>query len=281
MDPKAFIEILRPHNCFIAGLVGILGSVVALGHFPEIKTAALIFAVVFLGCSAGNTINDYFDYEIDKINRPTRPLPRGAMSRKTAFWYAILLFVVGLVLAYRLNIYAFLLAVAAYSVLFIYAWKLKPLPIIGNIMVASLTGATPLYGAIAVGKIGLAGYLALCAFLVNLAREIMKDIEDIEGDKAKGAKTLPIVWGIKKSAYLSSLFGIATVVASFLPVKAGIGVGYLPMVIVDGLILAAVLELLRNSTPETAGKAQKKLKAAIYLAVFSFLLGSITTGVRL
>ncbi|WP_457752578.1 UbiA family prenyltransferase, partial [Thermococcus sp.] len=188
---------------------------------------------------------------------------------------------VGLILAYRLNIYAFLLAVAAYSVLFIYAWKLKPLPIIGNIMVASLTGATPLYGAIAVGKIGLAGYLALCAFLVNLAREIMKDIEDIEGDKAKGAKTLPIVWGIKKSAYLSSLFGIATVVASFLPVKAGIGVGYLPMVIVDGLILAAVFELLKNPIPEVAGKAQKKLKAAIYLAVFSFLLGSITTGVRL
>lgn len=280
MDPKAFIEILRPHNSFVAGLVGILGSVVALGHFPEIKTAVLIFAVVFFGCSAGNTINDYFDYEIDKINRPTRPLPRGAMSRKTAFWYAILLFVVGLVLAYQLNIYAFLLAVTAYFVLFIYAWKLKPLPIIGNIMVASLTGATPLYGAIAVGKIGLAGYLALCAFLVNLAREIMKDIEDIEGDKAKGAKTLPIIWGIKKSAYLASLFGIATVVASFLPVNAGIGVGYLPMIIVDGLILMAVFDLLKNPA-SAAGKAQKKLKAAIYLAVFSFLLGSITTGVRL
>ncbi|ADT84974.1 geranylgeranylglycerol-phosphate geranylgeranyltransferase [Thermococcus barophilus] len=281
MEVKAFIEILRPHNCFVAGLVGILGSIVALGHFPKIKTAVLIFAVVFLGCSAGNTINDYFDYEIDKINRPTRPLPRGAMSRKTAFWYAMLLFVVGLVLAYRLNIYAFILAVAAYSVLLIYAWKLKPLPIIGNIMVASLTGATPLYGAIAVGKIGLAGYLALCAFLVNLAREIMKDIEDIEGDKAKGAKTLPIVWGIKKSAYLASLFGIATVVASFLPLKVGIGIGYLPMIVVDGLILAAVFELLKNPMPKTAGKAQKKLKAAIYLAVFSFLLGSITTGVRL
>ncbi|NJE08985.1 geranylgeranylglycerol-phosphate geranylgeranyltransferase [Thermococcus sp. M39] len=281
MEPKAFIEILRPHNCFVAGLVGILGSVVAMGHFPELKTALLIFAVIFLGCSAGNTINDYFDYEIDKINRPTRPLPRGAMSRKTAFWYAMLLFAVGLILAYNLNIYAFLLAILAYFVLFIYAWKLKPLPIIGNIMVASLTGVTPLYGAIAVGKIGLAGYLALCAFMVNLAREIMKDIEDIEGDRAKGAKTLPIVWGVEKSAYLASLFGIATVITSFFPVKAGIGIGYLPMVVVDGLILVAVFELLKNPTPETAGKAQKKLKAAIYLAVFSFLLGSITMEVRL
>lgn len=281
MEPKAFIEILRPHNCFVAGLVGILGSIVALGHFPELKTAMLIFAVIFLGCSAGNTINDYFDYEIDKINRPTRPLPRGAMSRKTALWYSMLLFAVGLFLAYHLNAYAFLLAVIAYSVLVIYAWKLKPLPIIGNVMVASLTGATPLYGAIAVGKIGLAGYLALCAFLVNLAREIMKDIEDIEGDKAKGAKTLPIVWGIEKSAYLASVFGMATVVASFLPLRAGIGIGYLPMVIVDGLILTAVFELLKDPTPGIAGKAQKKLKAAIYLAVFSFLLGSITTGVGL
>lgn len=79
MELRAFIEITRPpHNCALAGIVGVLGSVVAAGGgVPGLKTALLVFLVVFLGCAGGNTINDYFDYEIDKINRPERPLRGG------------------------------------------------------------------------------------------------------------------------------------------------------------------------------------------------------------
>ena len=275
MELKAFIEITRPHNCILAGIVGVLGSVVALGGIPEFRTAILIFLVVTLGCAGGNTVNDYFDYEIDKINRPERPLPRGAMERKTALRYAIALLILGLILSYMINMWAFILAVVAYGTMLLYAWKLKPMPFVGNLTVAALTGATPLYGAAGVGKLGLAGYLAICAFLVNVSREIMKDIEDIEGDTAKGARTLPIVWGIRRSAYLAVLFAVLTVLASFLPVKAGIGAGYAPMVLVDGLILWAAYLIIRKPLPETAGKTQKMLKISIFLAVFTFLIASI------
>ncbi len=275
MELKAFIEITRPHNCILAGIVGVLGSVVALGHIPEVKTALLIFMVVTLGCAGGNTINDYFDYEIDKINRPERPLPRGAMSRKTAFLYSVSLLTFGLILAYMINMWAFILAIIAYITMLIYAWKLKPMPFVGNLTVAALTGATPLYGAAGVGKLGLAGYLAICAFLVNVSREIMKDIEDIEGDRIKGAKTLPIIWGLKRAAYLAVIFAVLTVLASFLPVRAGIGAGYAPMVIVDGLILWAGYLIIRNPSPKTAAKTQKMLKISIFLAVFTFLIASL------
>ena len=275
MELRAFIEITRPHNCVLAGIVGVLGSIVALGHFPELKTALLIFLVVTLGWAGGNTINDYFDYEIDRINRPERPLPRGAMGRKTALWYSLSLLLLGLILAYMINRWAFFLAVLAYGTMLLYAWKLKPMPFVGNLAVAALTGATPLYGAAGVGKLGLAGYLAICAFLVNVSREIMKDIEDIEGDMTKGSRTLPIKWGVRKSAYLAVLFALLTVLASFLPVKAGIGLGYLPMVAVDGLILWAAYLISRNPSPETAAKTQKMLKISIFLAVFTFLIASI------
>lgn len=272
MKLKAFVEITRPHNCVLAGIVGVLGSIVAAGHLPDPVKTVLVFLVVTLGCSGGNTINDYFDYEIDKINRPDRPLPRGAMGRKTAFWYAMALFGTGLVLAALINLYAFLLALLAYVTMFLYAWKLKPMPFIGNVAVASLTGATPLYGAVAVGKIGLAGTLATCAFLVNVAREIVKDIEDVEGDLQKGAKTLPIVIGPKKAAYVGATFGIATVIASFLPVKAGVGVGYYAMVPVDLMILYAVYLILRSQDRETAHRSQILLKISIFLAVMAFLI---------
>ncbi|WP_297535157.1 geranylgeranylglycerol-phosphate geranylgeranyltransferase [Thermococcus sp.] len=275
MEARAFIEITRPHNCVLAGVVGLLGSIVAVGHFPELSRALLVFLVVTLGCSAGNTINDYFDYEIDRINRPERPLPRGAMSRKTAFWYAMALFTIGLILASLINVYAFLLAVLAYTTMFLYAWKLKPLPFIGNLAVAGLTGATPLYGAIAVGKIGLAGYLALCAFLVNVAREVIKDIEDVEGDLTKGAKTLPIVVGKKKAAYVGALFAFLTVIASFLPIKAGVGLSYLAMVPVDAIILYSAFLILRSQDRKTAHLSQKLLKISIFLAVMAFLIASL------
>jgi len=275
MELKAFVEITRPHNCILAGVVGVLGSIVAVGHFPDLATAVLVFLVVTLGCAGGNTINDYFDYEIDKINRPERPLPRGAMGRKTALYYSLLLLAVGLALAYLINIQAFILAIIAYAAMILYAWKLKPLPFIGNLVVAGLTGVTPLYGALAVEHIGLAGYLALCAFLVNVAREVIKDVEDVEGDVAKGARTLPIIWGKKKAAYIGAFFAILTVAASFLPVRAGVGLGYYAMVPVDLIILYAAYIILKNQEEKSAHRAQKLLKVSIFLAVMAFIIAAI------
>ena len=275
MELKAFIEITRPHNCILAGVVGVLGSVVAVGHLPDAVSTALVFLVVTLGCAGGNTINDYFDYEIDRINRPERPLPRGAMSRKAAFWYAMILFAIGLFLAALINTYALVLAVVAYVTMFLYAWKLKPMPFIGNLAVAGLTGATPLYGAVAVGKIGLAGTLALCAFLVNVAREVVKDIEDFDGDVAKGARTLPILWGKRRAAYVGATFAVLTVVASFLPIKAGVGLGYYAMVPVDLVIIYAAYLIIRSQDRGTAHRAQKLLKTAIFLAVMAFLIAAL------
>jgi len=272
---RPFLEITRPHNCALAGLVGILGSIVATGHVPSFEKLVLVFLVVHLGCSAGNTINDYFDYEIDRINRPERVLPRGAMSRRTALMYSVLLFAVGLALAAFINLPAFLLALWAYSTMVAYAWKLKPMPFVGNLAVASLTGVTPLYGALAVGRIGLAGTLALCAFLVNVAREVIKDIEDMEGDMATGARTLPILIGKKKAAYVGAGFAFATVGASFIPVMAGIGLGYWAMLPVDLIIAYAGFKVLRSQDSRDVHLAQQLLKVSIFLAVVAFLIAAL------
>ncbi|AEC51467.1 prenyltransferase UbiA-like protein [Pyrococcus sp. NA2] len=277
MEVRAFIEIMRPHNCILAGIVGILGALVAYEGIPPMSKILPIFLVVYLGCSAGNTINDYFDVEIDKINRPDRPIPRGAISRKTALYYAMFQYLLGLLLTYFLGFNSFLFAMGAYALTFIYAWKLKPLPFVGNVVVALLTALTPIYGAIGVGRIGLAGYLAICAFLVNVSREIMKDIEDFEGDKSLGAKTLPIVIGKKKAGIIASIFGFLTVFASFLPIKVGIGLGYFPMLIVDAMIIKASIDVIRN--PESAKDGQRVLKLATFIAVISFLLGALTREV--
>ncbi|MDI3475340.1 MAG: geranylgeranylglycerol-phosphate geranylgeranyltransferase [Thermococcaceae archaeon] len=275
MNLRAYLEITRPHNCLLAGVVGLLGAVVASGALPPLETGVLTFLVVVLGCSAGNTINDYFDYEVDKINRPERPLPRGAMSRREALWYSLVLFALGLLFAALISKEAFIFALIAYVAMFLYAWKLKPMPFLGNLTVAALTGATPLYGAVAVGRIGLAGYLAICAFLVNVSREIIKDIEDVEGDVARGSKTLPIIWGKKKAAYLGAFFAVLTVIASFLPVRAGVGAGYYSIIPVDLIILYSAFLILRDQGRESAAKSQRLLKLSVFLAVMVFLAASL------
>ncbi|WP_048149723.1 geranylgeranylglycerol-phosphate geranylgeranyltransferase [Palaeococcus ferrophilus] len=276
MEVKAFIEITRPHNALMAGLVGVLGAIISLGHVPEAGKLALVFLVVTLGTAGGNTINDYFDYEIDRINRPDRPIPRGAMGRETARLYAVALFLLGIGLAYFLNLWAFIITLVAYALMYVYAWKLKPLPLVGNLTVSFLTGITPVFGAIAFGRIGLAGYLSLSAFLVNLSREILKDIEDVEGDRAMGARTLPIVWGIGRSSKLAALFAVLTILSSLLPLTTGVGRGYWPIVFVDLLLLKVALDAWSKPSIETASKGQKRLKVAIFLAILVFLAGSLT-----
>ncbi len=93
---------------------------------------------------------------------------------------------------------------------------------------------------------------------------------------AKGAKTLPILIGKKKAAYVGALFAILTVIASFLPVKAGIGLGYLAMLPpVDAVILYSAFLILRSQDRETAHRAQILLKVSVFLAVVAFLIASL------
>lgn len=279
MDIKAYIEIARPKNSILASFVSFLGSFVATLGLPEPKPVLLAGLIVFLETSAGNSINDYFDYEIDKINRPNRPIPSGRISKKNAKIFYLLLVLTGISIAFLVNKYIVFMSILASIALYTYSWKLKGTPFFGNFIVALMTGLVPIFGGLAVEEIGLVYYMALSAFLVNLSREIYKDIEDIEGDRQK-AKTLPITIGKRKSFILALIFLLLTILSTFLPLRSAIGRGYWFMVIPDFILLRnavkSILVLNTENYIEGAGKIQKQLKIAIPIALFTYLLGSIT-----
>jgi len=108
-----------------------------------------------------------------------------------------------------------------------------------------------------------------------VAREVVKDIEDFEGDISKGARTLPIVWGKKRAAYVGALFAVLTVIASVLPIRAGVGLGYYAMVPVDALILYSAYLILKSQEESVAHKSQKLLKISIFLAVAAFMIAAL------
>jgi len=266
---QALLEILRPFNCLMAAAASIIGLLIGGGDRPDM--AALIFLAVFLVTGAGNAINDYYDRDIDRVNRPSRPIPSGRISPRGAAAWSFLLFLAGCLLAAVVNQLCLAIGILNSVLLFLYARNLKTTPLAGNLCVAYLTGSTFLFGGAAFGLQGL--YMNLVPFslsaLATMSREIAKDIEDLAGDRQGGARTLPILAGEKISAALAALFSLVAVVLSFF---APFGPAYLAIVAVaDVLLLWSTAKIIKG---DSSG-AQKALKQGMAVALVAFLLGAL------
>jgi 4-hydroxybenzoate polyprenyltransferase len=208
----AALKILRPVNLlFLAfALVGLLLFALQFAtDIPDFRIQAVFVGllIIYVTCStmaAGYVINDLFDVETDKINKPEKTIVGTLLTiRQTTWIYALLNIEVLLfsVLIAWLTEKSFFIVIMVFSqvALFIYAKYLKRSLLWGNLLVAFLT-AGPYLLFVYVFELNadillLALYLALFAFLLNLIREITKDWEDILGDKAIRAKTFPILHG--------------------------------------------------------------------------------------
>lgn len=272
---KVLLEILRPFNCLMAGAAAIIGLLIAGGFDAEMS--AKIFLAVFLITGAGNAVNDYYDREIDAVNRPNRPIPSGRISPRGAAAYSLLLFAFGCIFAGLVNQLCLAIALFNSLLLFFYARNLKATPLAGNLCVAYLTGSTFLFGGAAFGVEGIEANIvpAGLSFLATMSREIAKDIEDMEGDRQGGAKTLPILAGEKISAALAAAFSLAGIALSFLP---SFGTAYLVIVAVaDIFLLSSVWKIAKGD----ASGSQKALKLGMAVALAAFLAAALAKNAYL
>ena len=279
MNP--YIEILRPGNVIMAMIAIILVAIVA--HSISIPIILAMLAV-FFEISAGNVINDYFDYKIDLINKPERPIPSGRIGLKTARIYAYALFlggtICGFLISYLTNNWIpFAIVLLADVVLYLYASKLKSTPLIGNLTVGFMTGLCFAFGGFSIGTpqmIYTSIFLGFFAFVMTTAREITKDIEDIEGDKAEGAKTFPILYGTKISAVITFILIILDcILCPLLYFQNIFSILYLIIIAIAVIIfIYAGILIIRNQNTETAAKVSKYLKIGMLIAFVSFAIGS-------
>ncbi len=284
---RSFVELIRWANCAMAGIAALVGTLIAFLALPDsmqvrlVYEPVLVFSVVFLITGAGNAVNDYFDHEIDRINRPKRPIPSGRVNRKTALYFSLFLFGIGVVLSYWLGPVCLLLAGFNSLMLFLYASTFKRMALAGNLVVGYLTGSTFLFGGaleIFDGTgIQSTMILFLLAVLATMAREIVKDIQDIEGDSRAGARTLPIVIGKMKASRLAAVLGITGIVLSPMPlvfnVNNAFGASYMAVIFVaDILFLVSINEILLRDNAE---KASKLLKMAMFVALIAFIVGTV------
>jgi geranylgeranylglycerol-phosphate geranylgeranyltransferase len=277
MRLAGFITITRPVNSFVAGLAAIVAYLIDTG--TVIPETLLLFLVVAFITAAGNVINDFFDAEIDAINRPDRPIPSGAVSRGAARGFAVTLFLAGILVSFFTNPLCVGIAIFNTVLLIAYAAKLKSTPLTGNIVVAYLSASIFLFGGALNGFDGLVRIIPIAAitFFGMLSRELLKDAEDVEGDRAGGADTVPIRIGIKKTSELALITTILAVAASFIPYFWW-GIWYLGgIVAVDIIIIIAVLRALSCETPVCvkASNASSLLKAGMFASLVVFTLCAV------
>jgi len=269
---QACLELTRPGNAVAAGLLTFIGAFVAggVGDAPWAVLAAVLATITATG--GGNAINDYFDREIDAINRPDRPIPRGDISARGALWFSLALFGVAIAAALTLPVVAIAIAVFNFLALVAYTELFKGLPGVGNVLVGYLTGSTFLFGGAAVDEpLGAVALFGLAA-VATLTREIVKDVEDIDGDREEGLRTLPIVIGERRALIVGLIAMVGAVAASVWPYYAGtFGVVYLAVVIpADGLMMWATLKAF--SDPSVS---QRWIKRGMLVAAVAFVAGRL------
>lgn len=267
---RGLAELTRPGNAIAAGVLTFTGAYVAGGALGRpVAVAAAVLATVF-ATGAGNAVNDYFDREIDRVNRPDRPIPRGAVSPRGALVFSGLLFVGAVVCALLLPLPAIAIAVVNLLLLIAYTELFKGLPGVGNAVVGLLTGSTFLFGGAAVGEPLGAWVLFVLAAVATLTREIVKDVEDLAGDREEGLNTLPIAVGEERALWVGAAAMVVAVAASVVPFLDGtFGLVYLLLVIpADVVMLSATRTAF--SDPATG---QRRIKAGMLLAVVAFIAG--------
>lgn len=219
------LKLIRVINCVMAMLGVALGAHLVksgLAYYGPMM-AALCAGLV---CAAGNIVNDLVDIDIDRINRPRRVLVRQALSHRYAIILATILNLAALGVAATVSLAVALTGLLAIGLLMAYNLRLKRVTFLGNVVIALLGGMTFLTGGMAVDVAGvfeLPGPLipALFAFLFHLVREIIKDVQDLEGDRRLGVKTLPQEIGVKPSLWLAFGIFLALAAAALVPVLLG------------------------------------------------------------
>ncbi|HNW59524.1 MAG TPA: geranylgeranylglycerol-phosphate geranylgeranyltransferase [bacterium] len=212
----ALFELTRPVNVLIAGL-----SIALAGYLCGIGSAwqplALACAAGALVTAAANSINDYFDLEIDRINKPDRPLPSARLSRREGLLLAGFCFAAALLLAFCIHATALAITFGSGLLLYWYSAHLKRTVLWGNLVVSLVTALAFIFGGIAVGQFQRALIPAAFSFLMHFGREIIKDMEDVDGDAAQQARTLPVVHGLFAARWLATLVLLALVPVTLVP----------------------------------------------------------------
>ncbi len=297
MGLPVFLRLIRWKNLSMIAAIQLLFKYVYLPAFGiatvlnPIHFTLLILATISIA-AAGNIINDIEDIEADVINKPSKVLVTKHLSKKKASQYYYLCNLVGIVvgfyIAFHVNHASFVATFIGTALLLnVYSMSLKKRPIIGNIVVSLLislsiliVGFFDIIPAIS-SQNGVDQYFAfkglidysVFAFMFNFLREMVKDIEDIKGDKNLEMKTLPILIGAKKTKYV--IFALSFIPLTLVTYYSYANFEKLPVVLAYMLIVVQ-LPFLHFMTKLLYAENKKQYRYLSRLLKLIMLLGMLS-----
>lgn len=252
----------------------------------------LILSSVLIA-AAGYIINDYFDLNIDRINKPQRLIIQKIISRRYAIAWHFFLSITGISIGFFLDLTTRVTLLgfsnlACACLLFIYSVSLKKKLLSGNVLISVLTAWTVLVvtwcevrfffnsgvntSRIARVTILYSGF----AFIISLIREAIKDVEDTEGDRRFGCKTMPILWGLNASKiYIAIWTTILAIILLLLQIyvlqfRWWLSALYCLTFIFIPLV-GVFLKLLKAQTPEDFHKLSSIVKFIMFTGILSMI----------
>jgi geranylgeranylglycerol-phosphate geranylgeranyltransferase len=272
-----YLKLTRPQNNLIAALSVLVGALVS-GDVEHWQRVAFACISAFFISGGGNCLNDFFDVEIDRINKPFRPLPKGEVARKSALAFSVFLLCVGLCTSLLIRPLSVVIATVAAVLLIFYGRTLKRKLFWGNFTVSFVSALAFVYGGITTADFRLSLIPAVFALLFHLGREIIKDIQDLEGDLFLNASSLPIRFGVRFSLALATAVFSSLIFLSALPYLLDIfSLLYLIMVIlgVDLVLFYVLWSMWKSPSASNLGRLSTILKMDMLLGLAAIYAGTL------
>ncbi len=272
---KGLYKVSRPLTTLSGALAVVLGGYVAgTGEWFNI---ALAFLATILGSASANAWNDYLDIEIDRVNQPNRPLPSGQVSPAAVRRFSIVLAILSVLVSASINLPAFLIALGANLLLFIYSWKLKSTVLLGNLVVALISASSAVFGGVAAGNPRPTFWLFIIIFVAILGREVLKTLADYDGDISESVRTISTVWGKRAARTVFYILVLATLFVMLLPYLLEVYkpiYGYIVLIGVFPVIIYIIYRVSRNRSGPQLEQLSQLMKYDFLVWFAAVILGA-------
>lgn len=273
-------SVVRGYNILVIALAQYLASIYILAPNLPLRKVVLdinLFVIVIASAmviAAGYIINNFYDAEKDLINKPRKSmLDRLVSQRFKLSTYFVLNFLAVIAASYVSFAAVFFFSSYIFGI-WLYSHKLKRIPLLGNFVSATLA-ITPFFVVFVYYRNfeTVIFVHAMFLFLLILAREMVKDLENLSGDMAQNYKTIPIIYGTALSKTLIAGLILLSLLPSLLLIfKYDIGYMYYYFGICNVLLLTFLVLLLKSTTKKDFVWLHNILKLIIVVGVFSILL---------
>lgn len=280
MNSRGALELIRPVNCAMIGFAVVVGAFVSRPSSASIPQLGLGFMTGFFICAYSMSVNDIYDLEVDRVNRPERPIPSGRVSPHDASRVSFMLLAAGMACSFLSLIPLAVVIAGAYALLsWVYNAKAKKSGLPGNLIVASSLAIPFIYGgAVSGGSIGgsLLLMMALTAFFSGVGREVVKAMADVEGDAKREVNSLARQRGPVFASRTGALFFLLAVLTSWVPLATGLAneVYTIGVVVPDAIFVYLAVAIMAKHDPANAYRVKGMALAGMTVGLLVFIGGA-------